>query len=151
MPNTLPLSEKFDNAKGEVVRKLSDLRDNLAERTGQERYKILQVKTINYIAEAMPQTLEELTVIKGIGPKKLKELGPAILAITRGGEAPVKEKSVQLSPSGERLFTVGEFLDHINEILYAENLFVQGEISSANVHPSGVYLTLKDKKEEAIL
>src|SRR3989338_2153060 len=151
MANTLPLSENFDDKKEGVIRYLTDLRNELAEKSGQERYKILQNKTIDYIADAMPQTLEELAAIKGIGPKKLKELGSAILAITTGGEANVKEKVIQVSESGERVFSVSEFLDHINDILYPQNVVVQGEISSVNVHPSGVYLTLKDKKDEGIL
>src|SRR3989344_3270883 len=151
MANTLPLSENFDDKKEGVIRYLTDLRNELAEKSGQERYKILQNKTIDYIADAMPQTLEELAAIKGIGPKKLKALGSAILAITTGGEANVKEKVIQVSESGERVFSVSEFLDHINDILYPQNVVVQGEISSVNVHPSGVYLTLKDKKDEGIL
>src|SRR3989344_1628742 len=136
MANTLPLSENFDDKKEGVIRYLTDLRNELAEKSGQERYKILQNKTIDYIADAMPQTLEELA---------------AILAITTGGEANVKEKVIQVSESGERVFSVSEFLDHINDILYPQNVVVQGEISSVNVHPSGVYLTLKDKKDEGIL
>ena len=66
----------------------------------------MQNKTIDYIAEAMPQTLEELATIKGIGPKKLKELGPAILVITTGEETNVKEKVIRVSESGERIFSV---------------------------------------------
>ena len=151
MANKLPLSENFDNNEEGVIRYLTDLRNELADKSGQERYKILQNKTIDYIAHAMPQTLDELAAIKGIGPKKLKELGQAILAITTGGEANIKEKIIQVSDSGERVFSVSEFLDHVNDILYSQNVVVQGEISSVSVHPTGVYLTLKDKKDEGIL
>ena len=69
MANKLPLSENFDNKEEGVIRYLTDLRNELADKSGQERYKILQNKTIDYIAHAMPQTLEELAAIKGIGPK----------------------------------------------------------------------------------
>lgn len=151
MANTLPLSENFDNKKEGIIRYLTDLRNELAEKSGQERYKILQNKTIDYIANAMPQTLEELAAIKGIGPKKLKEIGPAILAITSGGKLNTKEKVIQVSDAGERVFSVSDFLDHVNDILYSQNVLVQGEISSVNVHPTGVYLTLKDKKDEGVL
>ncbi len=151
MPNMLPLSEKFNSEKEEIIRRLTDLRNELAEKSGQERYRIFQNKTIDYIAEMRPQTLDELAAIKGIGPKKLKELGSAILAITTGGEANIKEKVIQVSESGERVFSVSDFLNHVNDILYKQNVLVQGEISSVNVHPSGVYLTLKDKKNEGIL
>lgn len=150
-PNGLPLSEKFNGGKEEITRRLTDLRNKLAEKSGEVRYKILQNKTIDYIAQAAPQTLEELSAIKGIGPKKLKELGSAILAITKGEAFAVKEKEIRLADSDEIIFSVSEFLDKINDILCSQNVLVQGEISSVNVHPSGVYLTLKDKKGEGIL
>jgi superfamily II DNA helicase RecQ len=35
------------------------------------------------IAAARPQTAEELRAVKGVGPKKLAQYGPAVLDITR--------------------------------------------------------------------
>lgn len=149
--NTLPLAGNFNSRKEGIIRRLTDFRNELAEKSGQERYKILQNKTIDYIADGMPQTLEELAAIKGIGPRKLKELGKAILAITNHEGLVTREKEIQMTDSGEQIFSVSDFLDHINDIFYSQNVLVQGEISSVNVHPSGVYLTLKDKKDEGIL
>ena len=149
--NRLPLNEEFNDKKGEIIRRLIDLRNEVADKVGQERYKILQVKTIDHIAETMPQTLIELSAIKGIGPKKLKELGPAILSITKGETLPEKEESVQISEIGDAILSVSEFLNQINDILYTKNVLVQGEISGLSLHPTGVYMTLKDKKDESIL
>ena len=56
----LPFAENFRDRKWLVVRRLTDLRNNLAQKTGQERFKILQNKTIDFIAESLPQTLKEL-------------------------------------------------------------------------------------------
>lgn len=155
MTNNLFSEDSENNQKNhqDMVRSLTDLRNEVAKKTGQERFKILQNKTIDFIAESRPQTLKELSGIKGIGPKKLKELGSAILAITKGesGEAFKKEKDIQLTEAGEVIFSVREFLEKINELLSPQNVLVEGEISSVNVHPSGVYLTLKDKKEDALL
>src|SRR3989338_928486 len=96
MTNTLFSEDSRNNQKNrsDIVRRLTDLRNEIAKRTGQERFKILQNKTIDFIADSVPQTLKELSGIKGIGPKKLKELGPAILAITKGesSEAPKREE-----------------------------------------------------------
>ncbi len=152
MNNTLFSEGPNNNQKNrsDIIRRLTDLRNEIAKKTGQERFKVLQNKTIDFIAESMPQTLKELSGIKGIGPKKLKELGLAILAITKG-EAPEKEENIQLTEKGDEVFSVSQFLEKINELLSPQNVLVEGEISSVNVHPSGIYLTLKDKKEDALL
>lgn len=152
----LPFAENFRDRKWLVVRRLTDLRNNLAQKTGQERFKILQNKTIDFIAESLPQTLKELEGIKGIGPKKLKELGPAILAITKGesNEAPKKEEQkedIQLTEAGEVIFSVREFLSKVNSILYSQNVSVGGEIVTVKLHATGVYITLKDESGEGIM
>ncbi len=147
------LSNNHEN-RSEIVRRLTDLRNEIAKKTGQERFKILQNKTIDFIAESSPQTLKELAGIKGIGPKKLKELGPAILAITKGeateGEEK-REKDIQLTEKGDEVFSVSQFLEKINDLLSPQNVLVEGEISKVNAYNWGTFLTLKDKKEDALL
>ncbi len=49
------------------------------------------------------------------------------------------------------VFSVGEFLDYVNEIFKREEYTVLGEISEFNSHPTGVYVTLKDKEGEGVL
>src|SRR3989344_8920926 len=115
--NRLPLNEGFSDKRGEIIRRLTDLRNDLADKVGLERYKVLQNKTIDFIADSMPQTLKELAGVKGIGPKKLKDFGPAILAITKGTDRTEEEKDVQLTERGEVIFSVREFLEKINDLL----------------------------------
>ncbi|MEK7195801.1 MAG: HRDC domain-containing protein, partial [Patescibacteria group bacterium] len=147
--DTLPFAESFRNKNWLAIRRLTDLRNDLAQKTGQERFKILQNKTIDFIAESMPQTLKELEGIKGIGPKKLKELGPAILAITKGESSwafkKEEEKNTQFTETGEVIFSVREFLSKVNSILYSQNVSVCGEIVTIKLHTTGVYITLKDE------
>lgn len=67
----------------ELFRKLVLWRNDTAQRSGVERFKILQNKTVELIAEEAPTTYEALADIKGIGKKKLAEFGEEILALVR--------------------------------------------------------------------
>ncbi len=67
----------------ELFRKLVLWRNDTAQRSGVERFKILQNKTVELIAEEAPTTYEALADIKGIGKKKLAEFGSEILALVR--------------------------------------------------------------------
>jgi len=49
------------------------------------------------------------------------------------------------------IFSVGEFLDFINEVLGARNFFVQGEVVSARPHPTGMYFSLKDAEGGGVM
>ncbi len=49
------------------------------------------------------------------------------------------------------VFSVGEFLDYINEIFKREEYVVLGEISEFKTHPSGIYFSLKDNEGGGIL
>ena len=62
------------------------------------------------------------------------------------------KRSLQSKLPLARVFTVSGFLDRVNAVLAEErDIFVQGEISSIQVLPSGSYLTLKDKEDESVL
>lgn len=47
-------------------------------------YVILHNATLEAVARRAPKTLEELSEIPGIGPKRLQELGPQILVTLTG-------------------------------------------------------------------
>ncbi len=49
------------------------------------------------------------------------------------------------------IFSVGEFLDFINELLGVRNFFVQGEVVSARPHPTGMYFSLKDAEGGGVM
>ncbi|MEK7498486.1 MAG: exodeoxyribonuclease VII large subunit [Patescibacteria group bacterium] len=162
----------------ELFQKLTAWRNETARRSGVERFHILQNKTIEILAETMPKTYEELADVKGIGKKKLHGFGSEILAIVKecapsssnahlqGGdlnnppiinrlplEDSLRTKTVAKEEIGEKekVFTVSGFLNFLNTVLGERDVFIQGEISSVQVHPSGIYFTLKDKIDESIL
>lgn len=49
------------------------------------------------------------------------------------------------------VFSVGEFLDYVNELFSPRTYVVEGEISEFRPHPTGAYFSLKDKEGEGIL
>lgn len=49
------------------------------------------------------------------------------------------------------VFSVGEFLDFVNEIFNARDFFVRGEVVGARPHPTGTYFSLKDMNGGGIL
>ncbi len=51
----------------------------------------------------------------------------------------------------EPVFSVSEFLDLTNELLGQRDFTVQGEVVEAKDHPTGLYLTLKDPQEDAVM
>ncbi len=53
-------------------------------------------------------------------------------------------KQTLTAQTEKKIWKVGEFLDHWNEIFQAETFTVEGEISDAHEHPTGLYFTLKD-------
>jgi len=50
-----------------------------------------------------------------------------------------------------KIWSVGDFLKYLNSILSLEKAVVEGEISELKKHPTGIYFTLKDVKENGIL
>ncbi len=65
-----------------------------------------------------------------------------------------ENREERLEPKSEpekAVFSVGEFLDFLNEIWKGKEYAVQGEISEFKSHPSGVYFALKDSDGEGIL
>ncbi len=51
----------------------------------------------------------------------------------------------------EKTWSVGGFLDHLNNILKSEEVFVVGEVTELKKHPTGFYFALKDQEGEGIL
>ncbi len=142
--------------------RLKNWRNKLAVRKGIEPFKILQNKTIEEIAAKKPATPEELRAVKGIGDKKLKEYGGEILKIiaarendreddeeNNGGEA-AENSFVEVA--GERaVFSVSEFLDYLNALVSAREVFIRGEISQLQKRERAVYFSLKDKDDSSVV
>lgn len=87
--------------KTQIIRQLTELRDNLARQQKTEPFKILQYKTINEIAATRPSNSKELLAVKGIGDKKLAQFGDKILEIVNSEpEFAVKEVGSQGGEGG---------------------------------------------------
>ena len=66
-----------------VFERLRSWRLAAAQQEGQKAFYVFPDATLERIAAARPQTLEELETVKGVGPKKLQQYGQAVLDITR--------------------------------------------------------------------
>jgi superfamily II DNA helicase RecQ len=75
-----PLETEYDPALFEQLR---SWRLAAAQQEGQKAFYVFPDATLERIAAARPQSLEELEAVKGIGPKKLQQYGQAVLDITR--------------------------------------------------------------------
>lgn len=56
-----------------------------------------------------------------------------------------------LFAAGEAVFTVGEFLDYVNTAIGQREAVVRGEITGFKVHPTGIYFSLKDGQDQAVM
>jgi hypothetical protein len=62
-----------------VIQRLKTWRREAADQVQKRPFHVLTNTTLEAVAAARPQTLEELAAVKGIGPKKLEQYGQAIL------------------------------------------------------------------------
>lgn len=78
---TEPAAEdQYDPA---VFEQLREWRVQAARQEGKKTFYVFPDSTLKHIAAARPQTMDELGAVKGVGPKKLAQYGPALLDITR--------------------------------------------------------------------
>jgi len=54
-------------------------------------------------------------------------------------------------PQEEKIYSVGEFLDIVNQSLSQIRVGVRGEITSIDIRDSYLFFTLKDKKDESLI
>lgn len=85
-------------------------------------------------------TGEEKIISSKVSPQQKKFAAP---------KKDAAEASVPETP--EPVFSVGEFLDYINEVFKLREYAVEGEITEYNPHPTGLYFTLKDKEGDGVL
>ena len=63
----------------ELERALRTMRTEIARERGIPAFYVLSNATLLAIARTAPRTRDELLAIKGIGPRRLKDFGQAIL------------------------------------------------------------------------
>ena len=68
----------------ERYRLLEVWRKERAKSEERPAYIVLRNESLRQIAQQNPQTLDELSDVKGIGPVKLEQYGDAILGVLRG-------------------------------------------------------------------
>lgn len=66
-----------------LYEKLKDLRNKLANEQKVPGYVILSNKTLEFLTRLRPQTIEELTLVKGIGSQKSEKYGKAFLRVLK--------------------------------------------------------------------
>jgi len=153
-----------------LLRKLTVWRNEAARREGVELFRVLPNKALEEIARREPKNKAELTAIKGIKEAKFQKYGREILSITKG-DAPARQvaknddddlnyfKNAGKEASGgktdevvgEKIFSVGEFLDMLNDRLTECGGRVKGEISSIDERERAVYFSIKDKSDEGVM
>ncbi|MFH1540845.1 MAG: exodeoxyribonuclease VII large subunit [Elusimicrobiota bacterium] len=80
----------------EIYNRLRNWRDWKAKKKGitnDKKYFVLSNPTLKNIATSNPQTLSELSNVKGIGEKKLKQYGVEIIDLIQNTQSKVCEKS----------------------------------------------------------
>jgi len=121
-------------------------RNELARQADIKPFMVLQNKVLQEIAEKQPTVLEELAEIKGMGPKRLAKYGKFILETINS-----LSSTTMPTVSEEKVFSVGEFIDFLNQILAPQRAIVQGEVGEVKSRDNFTFFKLLDKKEEAIL
>ncbi|MCK5123429.1 MAG: exodeoxyribonuclease VII large subunit [Candidatus Pacebacteria bacterium] len=129
-----------------LFRKLREWRDITAKKEGVELFRVLPNKAIEEIATSEPINKEALINIKGIKEKKFQKYGRKILGI-------VNDRSGQacLSATINKIYSVSEFLDYLNDKLGREEIKLKGEVTSVEERERAVYFNLKDKEDGSVI
>ena len=160
-----------------LLRELRKWRNDTAKKEGVELFRVLPNKTIEDIAILEPRSREDLTSIKGIKDKKYYKYGKEILDIIKNNSkqnnlildkknglstfeslvSEFKNNELELKDGSEKsklkekIYSVSEFLDYLNEKLMSEEMKVKGEITSVDEREKVVYFSLKDSDDESII
>lgn len=85
---------------------------------------------------------------KPVKPKAKRARGRVAPRITTNQKRIDADKDEK---EGKKVWKVGEFLDHWNGVFSAQTFTVEGEVSDAHEHPTGLYFTLKDDEGGGVL
>lgn len=141
-----------------VLHELRKWRDVQARTEGVETFRVFPNAVLEALAQALPQTKEEMMAIKGIKDAKYRKYGAPLLQIIQNssdkphGEVELLSNEVGGEKKDEdQTLSVSQFLDGLNTELSGMASRVQGEVSSVDVRERVVYFTLKDSKDESTL
>ncbi len=133
--------------KNDLYERLREKRNEIAQKEGVKPYMVFQNKVLEEISKKKPESLTDLTQVKGMGPKKMARYGQLVLEMVNRQSDEKEEKET----AREKIYSVAEFLEAVNELLVPQRAIVQGEISQVKVMNSYAFFTLADKNEEAVL
>lgn len=123
---------------------LKKLRNEIARQSNIKPFIVFHNKVLEEVARIKPTTYEELLKIKGMGQKKIAKYGNILLETVKN--------YLSGSPSPqEKILSVGEYIDSLNQILIPQRAVVKGEIGKVNGRDRYLFFTLRDKNEEAVL
>lgn len=141
-------------------------RDQEASKRAVELFRILPNSALDEIVKTLPRTKEELTAIKGIKDAKFHLFGKTILGIIdeyapsiggRPAGAPDEMHSfASLAPETpqkeeETVYSVGAYLDIVNNALWRLSARVKGEVTSVKFQGSALYVGIKDARDESVM
>lgn len=132
----------------DLLEKLKKWQADRARRDNVEAYRVLPYSVLEEIARREPQSANELLEIKGIKEKKLARYGKEILAIVNEESS---EEVVTNIEKEDRVFEVGEYLDHLNMKLLEAEAKIKGEVSSVENRGNYIFFGIKDKEDESLL
>ncbi|HRR05347.1 MAG TPA: exodeoxyribonuclease VII large subunit, partial [Candidatus Woesebacteria bacterium] len=130
-----------------LYERLREKRNEIAQKEGVKPYMVFQNEVLAQISEKKPATREELAQVKGMGPKKMARYGQLVLQMVNHQDDEKEEKET----AREKIYSVAEFLEAVNELLVPKRAIVQGEISQVKVMDNYAFFTLADKNKEAVL
>ena len=148
-----------------LFRKLKEWRDAAAKKEGVELFRVLPNKAIEEIAISEPVNKEELINIKGIKEKKFQKYGRKILEMVNGEDEIIKSQlplappylrrgigsTSSLGKQKEKIYSVSEFLDYLNEKLIEEEVKLKGEVTSVDERERVIYFNLKDEEDGSVI
>jgi len=134
----------------ELIEQIKQWRAIKAQEENVELYLVMQNKTIEAIAETLPKNEEEFIAIKGLGEKKFLKYGADILSIVKEDSAPVREETESVDPQ-DRVYSVSNFLNLINDKLNQISASVKGEISSIEIRERYLFFTIKDVEDDSCM
>lgn len=136
----------------DILERLKRKRKEIAEREGKELFMVFHNKTLEDTAIAKPKNLEELTLIKGWGKKKIEKYGKEFISLINNNDdnsGPESAPSFKNNPVrnlvNEKIFEVSEFMEFVNGIVSnIGTVKIKGELSEINFRQGNCYFKLKD-------
>lgn len=135
----------------ELFEKLREKRNEIAKKNKVKPFMIFHNSVLEEIAEKKPAKPEDLIKIRGIRERKIAKHGEFVLNVVNDF---LNKDTKKIAPdsSVDKIYSVGEFVDFLNQVMAPQKAVVQGEASGVSEPGRGYrFFKLLDKNEEAVL